>query len=346
MLGVKPMRNYATNTDNPFNTKLIQSKFFTLNGLFKICIIFMVGYITRWLINDIYDVNVFKDYTGCLSVSYYLFMASVSVFINENFTTVSFKGINFNTIKDLFNWIKNAHKLPTASMSSDDNGCKNKDLRKFSTGQMNSSKSNSAGNGSIGNTAGNSDPNNGGLADHIVERDSDIDTIPATIPDTYRNQPPGPGENDSLRQQWFNWWIRPRVWADCPEEIKRWREESCGRAMGRPRADFFGRGHTSPFAPTEIRRDLVVGSTFSRYSEARVTPVGELLFFLYPYGHDFGQPLIPAIVTVGENTKSYFGMNGDLFLKEQDPSNPNIARITIIPYPLSMSRQYAGLRPR
>lgn len=84
----------ATKTTKNSSSTLLRSKIFTFNSLFKACIISTVGYITRRFINDIYDVYVFKDYTVCFSTSYYLLVASVSFFINENFT-VNFKGINF-----------------------------------------------------------------------------------------------------------------------------------------------------------------------------------------------------------------------------------------------------------
>lgn len=51
----------------------------------KVAIIFVIGYIIRWYINDIFDVNVFVQYNHWLSITYYLSMAGFTVFIHELF---------------------------------------------------------------------------------------------------------------------------------------------------------------------------------------------------------------------------------------------------------------------
>src|ERR1700712_4795673 len=48
---------------------------FTINNLCKALVIFLVGFTCRWLINDICDLNVFKDYTHNISLLFYALMA-------------------------------------------------------------------------------------------------------------------------------------------------------------------------------------------------------------------------------------------------------------------------------
>lgn len=63
------------------NTKYKWKKI--LKIIIKIVIIFSIGFIFRWLINDMYHVNVFVDYTNWISITYYFNMSGLSVIINE-----------------------------------------------------------------------------------------------------------------------------------------------------------------------------------------------------------------------------------------------------------------------
>ena len=49
----------------------------------NIIIIFVVGLTSRLLVNHFLEVNVFKEYTSFISISYYLSMAGFTVFINS-----------------------------------------------------------------------------------------------------------------------------------------------------------------------------------------------------------------------------------------------------------------------
>jgi len=49
----------------------------------KIVIIFTIGFILRWFINDLFHVNVFKHYTEYISIAYYSIMAILAGMIQE-----------------------------------------------------------------------------------------------------------------------------------------------------------------------------------------------------------------------------------------------------------------------
>ena len=72
----------------------------------KIVIIFGIGFIIRWFINDIFDVNVFVDYTNWISITYYSFMSGLSVFINELLNLIDGPKIPFGGGVDLPSNIK------------------------------------------------------------------------------------------------------------------------------------------------------------------------------------------------------------------------------------------------
>jgi hypothetical protein len=49
----------------------------------RILVIFLVGLVSRSVVNYVYDINVFKDYTSGISLIYYGFMAGFSGFVYE-----------------------------------------------------------------------------------------------------------------------------------------------------------------------------------------------------------------------------------------------------------------------
>lgn len=57
----------------------------------KVLVIFMVGFVTRVLINYVYDINVFVDYLNSISLGYYGFMAIFVVLVNELFSYIDLK---------------------------------------------------------------------------------------------------------------------------------------------------------------------------------------------------------------------------------------------------------------
>lgn len=58
-------------------------KFFNKQKFIKIICIFLVGLTIRYLINSYLDINVFTDYLDYISLTYFLFMSSFSVLIND-----------------------------------------------------------------------------------------------------------------------------------------------------------------------------------------------------------------------------------------------------------------------
>lgn len=57
----------------------------------KVLVIFVVGFVTRVLINYVYDINVFVDYLNTISLTYYGMMSIFIVLVNELFTYFEFK---------------------------------------------------------------------------------------------------------------------------------------------------------------------------------------------------------------------------------------------------------------
>jgi hypothetical protein len=49
----------------------------------RILVIFVVGLMSRTVVNHTFDVNVFKDYSTTISLVYYGFMACFSVIVSE-----------------------------------------------------------------------------------------------------------------------------------------------------------------------------------------------------------------------------------------------------------------------
>jgi hypothetical protein len=58
-------------------------KIFTKSNLNKVIIIFIVGFISRVFIVNIYNVNVYFDYFNCISILYYSFMSCFIVVVHE-----------------------------------------------------------------------------------------------------------------------------------------------------------------------------------------------------------------------------------------------------------------------
>lgn len=71
----------------------------------KIVMIFVVGLISRSVVNLVFDINVFKDYTNYISLVYYVFMACCSEVVYE-LSTISFNVFNIFNIKLVRNAIK------------------------------------------------------------------------------------------------------------------------------------------------------------------------------------------------------------------------------------------------
>jgi hypothetical protein len=98
---------------------LFLNKLFTATNLSKILVIFTVGILSRYLINEYLNINVFTEYLSLVSITFYSIFATFVVFVNESF---SFFNINiipnfilniFNKIGDTLNgiFIKNTHPM-------------------------------------------------------------------------------------------------------------------------------------------------------------------------------------------------------------------------------------------
>jgi len=72
---------------NFFNRfKRLTKWFFTPSNIIKISIIFIIGIVSRYLINEYLDINVFVNYLSSVSILFYLGYSSFIVIINEIFS--------------------------------------------------------------------------------------------------------------------------------------------------------------------------------------------------------------------------------------------------------------------
>ena len=77
---------------------IIKKNFFSFNSnLLKITIIFFIGFITRFMVNYCFNVNVFTDYLNIISILYYFNLSTIVVYINQC-------DLNINLFKLIINW--------------------------------------------------------------------------------------------------------------------------------------------------------------------------------------------------------------------------------------------------
>lgn len=83
---------------------LFFNKFFTTANFSKILVIFTVGLLSRYFINEYFNINVFTEYWSMVSVTFYSLFATFVVFIHECFT---FFNVNIipNFIINILNYI-------------------------------------------------------------------------------------------------------------------------------------------------------------------------------------------------------------------------------------------------
>jgi hypothetical protein len=67
-----------------------------------VLVIFVVGFVSRVLVNYFWGVNVFVDYLNSISLGYYGFMAIFVVLVNELFSYIDLKSFPSISIKDVF----------------------------------------------------------------------------------------------------------------------------------------------------------------------------------------------------------------------------------------------------
>lgn len=73
--------------------KKFLEKHLTRKNITKILIIFIVGFIGRAFINEVFDISVFKDYCHIISLAFYGFMSIIAVFFDELSLMFSFTSI-------------------------------------------------------------------------------------------------------------------------------------------------------------------------------------------------------------------------------------------------------------
>jgi hypothetical protein len=78
------------------------NRIFNRLNLSKVLVIFVVGFVSRVLVNYLWGVNVFVDYLNCISIGYYGFMAIFVVLVNEIFSYIDLKSFPMISIKDVF----------------------------------------------------------------------------------------------------------------------------------------------------------------------------------------------------------------------------------------------------
>lgn len=84
--------------------KFLIKKIIFSNTFKKILLIFIVGFISRILVNYIYDVNVFKEYTTSISLVYYSCMACFVGIVNE-LPKISVNVLDFSIIRKAFQFL-------------------------------------------------------------------------------------------------------------------------------------------------------------------------------------------------------------------------------------------------
>ena len=103
----------------------------------RIVIIFVVGLVSRSLVNIVYDINVFKDYTTSISLMYYVFMACFTGFLQE-FPNISLNAFKFNIVKSAITTVASdmyyGGKIPNQMFISNE---------KYSVGKISESSLNS-----------------------------------------------------------------------------------------------------------------------------------------------------------------------------------------------------------
>jgi hypothetical protein len=68
---------------------------FTGINIKKVLFIFIVGFITRVIVNYCYDINVFRDFTNIISIIYYIFNALFIAFVDDIIQYLNFVFICF-----------------------------------------------------------------------------------------------------------------------------------------------------------------------------------------------------------------------------------------------------------
>lgn len=95
--------------------------FFKIN-IFKILVIFFVGFVSRFVVNYYSDINVFADFTSIISIIYYLNMSCIIVYINNmdlqfNGLKNSLAGITYDHIINVIKFMIDSPNISKATMN-------------------------------------------------------------------------------------------------------------------------------------------------------------------------------------------------------------------------------------
>jgi hypothetical protein len=114
--------------------KYFLSRVLNKGNLSKFLIIFIIGFVSRSIVNYVYDINVYTVNIYSISVIYYIFMAFVSILVYElvsyfNFPSISYEVFNISSIRKgvsaiLKRFIGSENKIVLGMKSID---CKSRD---------------------------------------------------------------------------------------------------------------------------------------------------------------------------------------------------------------------------
>lgn len=84
----------------------LKNRIFNKSNINKVLIIFVIGFISRILVNYIYGVNVFVDYLNIISCIYYILFSVVIVTIHEIVGYYDINIIPFKSLNSIISYTK------------------------------------------------------------------------------------------------------------------------------------------------------------------------------------------------------------------------------------------------
>lgn len=100
--------------------KVLSTLLFFKKNIYKVLVLFFVGFGSRYIVNYYWDINVFVDFTSMVSIIYYLNMSCIIVYINN--MDLQFNGLKHSllgiTYDDFLNVIKVMLDIDNLKMSS------------------------------------------------------------------------------------------------------------------------------------------------------------------------------------------------------------------------------------
>lgn len=127
----------------------------------RILLIFFVGLISRIIVNYVYDINVFKEYSDTVSLIYYGFMAGFTGFVYE-WPNISLHAFNFNLVKSAIKMFEGKFMVGDKILTGDPSDITKLDKKLLEDSLV--SKMNTPNPQNDGNSNGGQGPNNNGPA--------------------------------------------------------------------------------------------------------------------------------------------------------------------------------------